>query len=123
MSKEQAEVFFSNQAKEIALYGAIEQMIDSIGPATISVTRSQISFATKTKFAWVWLPLPWGKRPEHSLVLTFAVNRHIEDPQIEETVEPYPGRWTHHVIIQEESDLNERVLLWLQEAYAFSQRK
>jgi hypothetical protein len=99
-------------------------MINSIGPVTIEVMKSQISFGTRIKFGWVWLPQPWSnKRPENSIVLTFGVGRHIENEQIVEVVEPYPGRWTHHVIIQNESDLNDDVYQWLCEAYSFSGKR
>ena len=113
--------FFSNNAKRIALYFAVKQMIDSIGPATAEVMKTQISFGTAAKFAWVWLP-PKGsrKRPEHCVVLTFGVSRPIISEQIVQSVQPYPDRWTHHLIIIEETDLNENVLHWLREAYAFS---
>lgn len=60
------------------------------------------------------------KRPENSIVLTFGVGRFIENKRIVDSVEPYPGRWTHHVIIQNEADLNKEVFTWLCEAYTFS---
>lgn len=33
------------------------------------------------------------------------------------------GRWTHHVIIEKETDLDEDVKGWLHEAYVFSQSR
>ncbi|MGE5141695.1 MAG: DUF5655 domain-containing protein, partial [Rudaea sp.] len=36
-------------------------------------------------------------------------------------VEPRPGRWTHHLILEKESDFNPRVKTWLREAYALGQ--
>lgn len=110
-----------HEVEQISLYLAVEEMINSIGPVSIEVMKSQISFGTKTKFAWVWKPQTWSKkRPENSIVLTFGVGRHIQNEKIVEAVEPYPGRWTHHVIIQNNSDLNNDVYQWLCEAYAFS---
>jgi len=79
-----------------------------------------IYFGTKLKFAWVWLPKKWDNRPKNSMVLTFGVARHIKNKQIVQAVEPYPGRWTHHIIIQNKKDLNNNVYKWLQEAYTFS---
>lgn len=120
--KERLENFFSKKTQETTLFLALEQIINSIGPVKTEVMKSQISFETKTKFAWVWFPQPWDKkRPENSIVLTFGVGRHIEHKQIVKAVEPYPGRWTHHVIIQNNSDLNSDIYQWLCEAYAFSQ--
>jgi len=84
--------------------------------------KTQVSFGARTKFAWVWLPQLWTKkRPEKSITLTFNVGRHIKHDRIVEAVEPRPGRWTHHVIIESKSDLDEDVREWLCEAYAFGQ--
>lgn len=123
MYKDKVETFFCNQAKQISLFYAVENLISSIGAVKIEVKKSQISFGTKTKFAWVWTPREWGKRPENSIVLTFGVSRHIGNEQIVQTVEPYPGRWTHHMIIQDKSDLNDDILQWLREAYTFSLKR
>jgi hypothetical protein len=120
MNKDKVENFFNNQAKQISLFLKVEQMIRSIGEVTVEVKKSQISFGTKVKFAWVWLPRKWDSRPKNSIVLTFGVARHIENKQIVQAVEPYPGRWTHHIIIQDKTDLNNNVYKWLHEAYAFS---
>lgn len=122
--KKDIELFFSKQEKQIPLFMAVEQMINSIGPVTIEVKKSVISIGTKTKFSWVWMPQPWSSnRPEDCLVLTFGVGRYIEDEKIVEAVEPYPGMWIHHVIIKMEADLNADVFQWLSEAYAFSQSR
>lgn len=123
MTSKQVQAFFAGRAKEHSLFQAIEQIINSMGSVTVSVSKSQISFGTKTKFAWIWMPQPWAKRPENSVVLTFGLGRKIEDQQIDEAVEPYPGRWTHHVIIHDESDITDQVRQWLEEAYTFSQER
>lgn len=39
------------------------------------------------------------------------------------SVEAYPNRWTHHVILESASDLDETLLGWIDEAYSFSQCK
>lgn len=122
--RKDVELFFSNQEKQISLFKAVERMINSIGPVTFEVKKSVISIGKNTKFAWVWMPQPWSsKRPEDCLALTFAVGRYIEDEKIVEAVEPYQGIWIHHVIIQMETDLNEDVYRWLNEAYTFSQNR
>jgi hypothetical protein len=116
------EDLFTGRAQALALFHAVREYIESIGPVTVEATKSQVSFATGTKFAWVWLPRPWDrKRPGNSIVLTFGLRRHIEHERIVQSVEPRPGRWTHHVIIEKEADLDEAVRAWLLEAYSLSQ--
>lgn len=113
----QIDQFFSNQKIQIALYKAIIKKIKELGSVQIEVMKSQISFKACRKFAWVWIPKPWAKRPKNSLVLTISLRRNITSTKIAEAVEPYPGRWTHHIIIKSENDLDQAVLSWLQEAY------
>ncbi len=122
--KKDVEDFFFEKPLQLNLFLAVEKMIDSIGPVTIEVSKSQISFGTKTKFAWVWLPPIWSNnRPENCIVLTFGAEKQIEDQQIVEVVEPYPGRFTHHIIVETESDLTNEVYHWLCESYDFSQKR
>ncbi|OPX85458.1 MAG: hypothetical protein A4E53_03452 [Pelotomaculum sp. PtaB.Bin104] len=118
------EGLFSGRPEALALFHAVRRYIESIGPVKVEAMKTQVSFGAKTKFAWVWLPQLWTKkRPENSITLTFDVGRHIEHDRIVQAVEPRPGRWTHHVIIESEADLNEDVREWLREAYAFGQNR
>jgi len=40
-----------------------------------------------------------------------------------EAVEPYPNRWTYHVIIARPEEIDEQVMTWLREAYDFALNK
>lgn len=124
MTNKEIEAFFAGKPEAKALFMAVERKIQAIGPAIIKVSKTQISFATRTQFAWVWMPLPTDrKRPLHSLVLSFGCGRRIVNDQIVEAIEPYPGRWTHHVIIAEAADLTSAVDAWIREAYRFSETR
>ena len=103
------EGLFAGRPGELELFHAVRRYIESIGPVRMEATKTQVSFGAKTKFAWVWLPQLWTKkRPENSITLTFDVGRHIVHDRIAQAVEPRPGRWTHHVFIGSESDLERR---------------
>jgi hypothetical protein len=118
------EELFSERPGAFMLFEKVRLFIESIGPVTREVTKTQVSFGTTRKFAWVWLPQTYTKkRPEKSITLTFALGRHITHDRIAEAVEPRPGRWTHHVIIEKEEDLNADVQEWLREAHAFSKMR
>ncbi|MPM19104.1 hypothetical protein SDC9_65522 [bioreactor metagenome] len=124
MTNKEIEAFFAGKPEAKALFQIVEQKIRAIGPAIIKVSKTQISFATRTQFAWVWMPQPTDrKRPLHSLVLSFGCGRQIVHDQIVEAIEPYPGRWTHHVIIAEEADLTDVLDVWIREAYRFSETR
>ncbi len=112
---------FGGKAIQAKLYQHIRAFVETLGPVTIKVTKTQVSFANGRQFAWVWLPMEWAKnRPPNSIVLSFSLGEHLRHAMIVQVVEPYPGRWMHHVIVQDESDLNDDVRGWLTDAFAFA---
>lgn len=109
---------FTGRPGAFRLFGNVRKFIETLGPVTVESTKTQVSFGTPKKFAWVWLPQMYTKkRPENSITLTFAAGRHIFNDRIAEAVEPRHGRWTHHVVIEKESDLDDDVKNWLREAF------
>ena len=38
-------------------------------------------------------------------------------------MEPYPGRWTNHVLLSREDEIDEELMDWLREAYDFAESK
>lgn len=120
---EEVKRFFADNSIQIELFLAVMNKIQAIGPVKIQVMKSQISFAGRHKFAWVWLrPACAKNRPKKCIVLTFGLNHHIEHERIVEAVNPYPHRWTHHLIIENVSDLDALISEWLTESYGFSNR-
>jgi len=112
------EQLFAGRPGALVLFHFVRHYIESLGPVKMEVMKTQVSFGATTKFAWVWLPQIWiKKRAENSITLTFDLKRRIGNVRIEDVVEPRPGRFTHHVIIEKESDLDEDVRAWLREAY------
>lgn len=106
------------------LYRAIESRILSLTQAFIDVKKTQVSFGLRLKFAWVWPPLHrMKKRPQHDVVLTLGLGRKMESPRILEVLEPYPGRWTHHILIQSPSDLDSELDDMIREAIDFAQNR
>ncbi len=112
------EELFAGRPAALELFHAIRQYIGSLGPVTMEVMKTQVSFGAETKFAWVWLPQLWiKKQPDESVVLTFDLRRRIDDRRIKQSVEPRPGRFTHHVVVRKESDLDRDLRDWIREAY------
>lgn len=92
--------------------------------AAVKVQKSQISFYGRHLFAAVSLPLRRKKTwPEECIIVTFGLGAKVEDPRIAVAVEPYPNRWTHHVLVSRPEEVDEKLLSWLQEAYTFSECK
>lgn len=51
---------------------------------------------------------------------TFGLGYHLESLRIDAASEPYPNRWTHHVLISEEKEIDEELMGWIKEAGAFA---
>jgi hypothetical protein len=83
----------------------------------LGVTKSQVAFRRKKGFAWVWMPEMYLKRKAAPLVLTIGLHRRDPSARWKQVVEPYPGRFIHHLELHSEQDLDERVQALLAEAW------
>ena len=115
------EPLFADHPVRLRLFRAIRAHVERLGPVVVRGSETQVSFRARRAFAWVWVPQRWtGNRLEGSVTLTFSLDRRLDDPRIIEAVEPRPGHWTHHVVVEDESDLDGAVESWLREAYALA---
>lgn len=122
MSQESLFRFFREDEGRVALFSSIRKAIEAFGVSDEHMGKSQISFGTKRKFAWVWMPVHTGKgRPKGCLVLTLALARKVDSVKIVEAVEPYPGRWTNHIVIADAGDIDDEVRGLIEEAYLLSE--
>ena len=100
-----------------ALYMALEEWILRACPdAEIRAKKTQVGLFNGCGFAWVSPPLR-GKR---GVTLTLGLPERLSSGRIFSAAEPYPGRWTHHIIITDESDIDDELTLWLNRAIAFA---
>ena len=117
--------FFDGKPTELALYQALERAMAARFPeASVKVQKSQISFYHRHLFAAASLPLRRRKEwPKECLLVTFGLSRRLPSPRIAVAVEPYPNRWTHHVVVAREEEIDGALLDWLAEAYDFAEAK
>lgn len=117
--------YFSGKPLEQALYETLFENLERLLPeAAVKVQKSQISFYGRHLFAAASVPVRRKKSwPEHCLLVTFGLSYRLEDPRIAAAVEPYPNRWTHHVVVSRPEEIDEQLLEWIREAYQFSQCK
>ena len=118
-------MYFDGHPEERLLYEALFDRMEGLFPDTrVKVQKSQISFYNRHLFAAASLPVRRKKDwPERCLLVTFGLAYRLESPRIAVAVEPYPNRWTHHVIISRAEDLEEELMGWLEEAYQFALKK
>lgn len=115
--------FFDGKPMEHALYRQTEAAVLQRLPDTrIQVKKTQISFLNRHLYACISWPRQ-KNRPPYSLMLTFGLARRVLSPRIAQSVEPYPNRWTHHLLLTEAEQLDDELLGWLEEAYHFAYGK
>ncbi len=117
--------FFDGKLDALPLYEAFAQRVEVLGAVTVRVQKTQISFSNRRNFAFVsFLPARRTKdRPKTYITVTFGLDRRVPSPRIDAAVEPYPNRWTHHVLISSVEEIDEELLGWVREAYDFSAQK
>ncbi len=118
-------LFFDQMPAILPVYARLREQLAAAYPDLgIRVGKSQISFRNRYGFAAA--SLPWRRVkgwPAEYLLVTFGLARRLDDPRIAQAVEPYPNRWTHHVLVQTPEEVDETLLRWIDEAYWFAQSK
>ncbi|HIR52898.1 MAG TPA: hypothetical protein IAB39_05815 [Candidatus Onthovicinus excrementipullorum] len=99
--------FFENKGIEYTLYRLLEEKILTQFPVErIRVQKTQIAFWARHPFTIVSLRRASGW-PEHCIVVTFGLAYRLNSPRIAVATEPYPNRWTHHVVVSEPAQINQ----------------
>ena len=109
--------FFAEKALAKKLFAAVRRDVDGIGEASIRATKSQIAFHRRRTFAAVWMPGQYLKGKTATLVLTLFLQKRVESPRWKEIVEPAPGRFTHHLELNDTADIDDEVRGWLRQAW------
>ena len=118
--------FFNEKPAVLPLYKALAQrLFAEIDNVSIKAQKTQISFSNKYNFAFVsFLPVRKAKeRPEAYITVSFGLGYKKESPRIDAASEPYPNRWTHHVLIASEEEIDDELMGWIKEAAEFSAGK
>ena len=118
--------FFDKNPAALPLYEAFEGAVLSLVPdAGIRVQKTQITFTAPRVFAAVsFLPVrKKAHRPDHYITVTLGLDRRLDSPRADASVEPYPGRWTHHFLISAPEEIDEELRGWVREAAAFAAAK
>lgn len=119
-------MFFDQHQDALFLYQAFEDLLRTSFPAVNRrVQKTQITFYNRHVFACISFARVKRKAelPEGYLVITLGLHRPLESERVAVKTEPYPGRWTHHIVVSRAEDLDEELLSWIREAYDFANAK
>lgn len=117
--------FFEKMPSMLSVYQALrDQLVKRCPELQIKVSKTQISFRNRHIFAMASLPFRRAKGwPECCLIVSFGLCCRLDSPRIVQAVEPYPNRWTHHVLVTQCAEIDAELLAWLDEAYRFAMAK
>lgn len=118
--------FFEQHQTVLPLYEMFaEKLITQFPDTKIKVQKTQITFSNRHVYACVSFLLVKKKAelPDSYFVLTLGLPYPLESGRVAVKTEPYPGRWTTHMIISKMSDLDEELFTWVEQAYTFSENK
>jgi hypothetical protein len=94
----------------------VADVVSSIGPAEVRVTKSQIAFRRRRGFAYVWRPAQY-LNSDVPAVLSFAFPRELQSPRFKEVVHAAPKIWMHHIELRNRRQVDAQVRGWLVGAY------
>ncbi len=118
--------FFTGKPEALSLYEVFRTRLLEICPqAEIRVGRTQIGFYNPRFFSAVsFLPARKAKdRPREFITVTFGLAYRNDSPRIDVATEPYPDRWTHHILIASADQIDDELMSWVAEAADFSEAK
>ena len=118
--------FFEQQPEALPLYEAFADAVIRQYPDTkVKVQKSQISFSNRHMFACVSFARVKKKKelPDPYLVVTLGMSYPLESSRVAVKTEPYPGRWTTHIVLGDEKEVDGELLKWVAEAYDLANTK
>lgn len=119
-------LFFDKNPLALPLYEVFEGKLFALFPGTQKrVQKTQITFSHKHVFACVSLARVKRKAelPNPYLVVTLGLSYPLDSVRVAIKTEPYPGRWTTHILLAKCSEIDDELLSWVREAYNFSEMK
>ena len=119
-------LFFDGHHAALDLYQTFEPMLlDAFPNVNKRVQKTQITFYNRHVFACVSFARVKRKAelPEGYMVITLGLPSPLDSARVAVKVEPYPGRWTHHIVISQPEELDDELLSWIRQAYDFANAK
>jgi hypothetical protein len=103
--------FFRRREAQRPLYHAFRALVERIGPISVNINKTRISFQGRARFASV------NRVTRDGLACHIWLKRRIENPRFTRVEFLPPGDWVHHFKLADSAELDEEVAAWLVEAY------
>ncbi len=119
-------MFFDKQPAALPIYEAFaRKLLEMFPSSSMRVQKSQIAFSNRHVYACVSFARVKKKAelPDPYLVITLGLSYPLNSNRVAVKTEPYPGRWTTHLVVGSISELDSEFFTWVQQAYEFAQNK
>jgi len=119
-------MFFEDHQDALSLYQAFENLLYNAFPnVSKRVQKTQITFSNRYVFACVSFAQVKRKSelPKGYMTVTLGLPAPLDSERVAVKTEPYPNRWTHHIVISKPEELDRELLSWIGDAYAFAEAK
>ena len=117
--------FFDGHPGALALYAAfLDRLEEAVGSVRVDPRKTQISLFRRYMLGCVsLLPVrPKAARPREYITVTLGLPRRLSSPRVDAAAEAAPGRFTHHILIADASEIDDELMAWVREAAAFADR-
>lgn len=119
-------MFFSGHMAAVPLYEAFAgKLFERFPNTSMRVQKTQITFSNRHVYACVSLARVKKKAelPAPYLVVTLGLPYALDSDRVAVKTEPYPGRWTTHIVVGAQTDFNDEFWDWVRQAYEFAETK
>ena len=119
-------MFFDKYPDAVPIYLCFEETIYSVFPdVNKRVQKTQITFYNTHVFACVSFARVRRKAelPDGFMVITLGLPAPLDSARVAVKTEPYPGRWTHHIVVSRPEELDTELYSWVRASYDFADRK
>ena len=101
----------------LAVYHRIERLVQASGGAELRVARTQLGWARRRGFVYMWRPGDWLGPRGAPLAVSIALPDRDDSVRWKQVVQPRPGLWLHHLEVAAAADIDHEVERWLGLAY------
>jgi len=119
-------MFFDRQPAAFPIYEAfVMKLLERFPNTTTRVQKTQITFSNRHVYACVSFQRVRKKAdlPDPYIVITLGLSYPLESNRVAVKTEPYPGRWTTHIVVGTVEEIDDELFSWVQQAYSFSESK
>ena len=119
-------MFFDAHRAALAQYRELETLLYDLFPLVNKrVQKTQITFFNRHVFACVSFARVKRKAelPDPYIVVTLGLPCPLDSGRVAVQTEPWPGRWTTHIVVSRPEELDDELFSWVRQAYDFSNAK